>query len=100
MPHDRSASSRTGALVASASSVLLASGLAVSLSVALHSFERETDNELDAIDMDQTAVTVWWAGDVAFRWAVISAAGSVCGVLGLVLVSHRGPETTRKGTLT
>ncbi|GAA5870065.1 hypothetical protein JCM3774_004349 [Rhodotorula dairenensis] len=74
----------TPALVASAASVLLASGVAVSLAAAMRSFERELDSELDSIDIDQTAVAVWWAGDVALRWAFISAAGSVCGVLGLV----------------
>ena len=86
-PSRRNPSRRTPALIASADSVLLASGLAVSLAVALRSFEAELDSDEEAIDLDQTAVAVWWAGDVALRWAFISAAGSLCGVLGLVLVS-------------
>ncbi|KAG0661164.1 hypothetical protein C6P46_004118 [Rhodotorula mucilaginosa] len=80
-----SPSRRTPALIASAASVLLASGLAVSLAVAVRSIEAELDSDDEAIDLDQTAVAVWWAGDVALRWAFISAAGSLCGVLGLVL---------------
>ncbi|KWU42606.1 hypothetical protein RHOSPDRAFT_35864 [Rhodotorula sp. JG-1b] len=84
-PSRRNPSRRTPALIASAASVLLASGLAVSLAVALRSFEAELDSDEEAIDLDQTAVAVWWAGDVALRWAFISAAGSLCGVLGLVL---------------
>ncbi|GAA5991307.1 hypothetical protein JCM10908_003247 [Rhodotorula pacifica] len=84
-PSHRRRRRRMPALIASAASVLLASGLAVSLAVGMRSFERELDNDLDSVDMDQTAVAIWWAGDVALRWAFISAAGSVCGVLGLVL---------------
>lgn len=86
-PSTSSPSRRTPALIASAASVLLASGLAVSLAVALRSLQAELDSDDEAIDLDQTAVAVWWAGDVALRWAFISAAGSLCGVLGLVLVS-------------
>lgn len=86
-PSRRNPSRRTPALIASAASVLLASGLAVSLAVAVRSIEAELDSDDEAIDLDQTAVAVWWAGDVALRWAFISAAGSLCGVLGLVLVS-------------
>ncbi|BGP36426.1 hypothetical protein JCM10450v2_000324 [Rhodotorula kratochvilovae] len=77
--------SRTPALLAAASSLFLSSGLATLLWVWTAALERELASDADAVDLDEMSVVAWWAGDAALRWAVVSAVGSLCGVLGLLL---------------
>lgn len=82
-------SCRTPALLASASSLCLSGGLAALTWVWSAALERELAADAgDAVDLDGMVVVAWWAGDAAFRWAVVSAAGSLAGCLGLLLVSH------------
>ncbi|GAA6049570.1 hypothetical protein JCM3770_000853 [Rhodotorula araucariae] len=83
--HPAAPPSRTPAIVAAASSLFLSSGMATLLWVWTAALERELASDADAVDMDEMAVVAWWAGDAALRWAVVSAVGSLCGVLGLLL---------------
>ncbi|GAA6058495.1 hypothetical protein JCM10212_006934 [Sporobolomyces blumeae] len=77
-------STRTPALVIAFSSLLLSAGLATSLFV----FNESLKSQLDG-DLDQAAVVAWWAGDAALKWALISATGSLCGVVGILI--HNSP---------
>lgn len=72
-------------LVVSTSSLLLSAGLMTTLWVWTTALERELASDVD-VDMDQSAVIAWWVGEAGLRWSLISAGGSLCGVLGLVTV--------------
>ncbi|GAA5922804.1 uncharacterized protein JCM15063_003430 [Sporobolomyces koalae] len=69
---------RTPALIIAFSSLLLSSGLATTLYVVNAAVRDQLDG-----DLDQAAVVAWWTGDAAFKWAVISATGSLAGVIGI-----------------
>ncbi|CEQ38763.1 SPOSA6832_00218 [Sporobolomyces salmonicolor] len=78
--------SRAPALVIALSSLLLSAGLAVSLYVYTASLQQELVGDAEAAgDMDQATVIAWWAGDAALKWALLSAAGSLCGVVGILM---------------
>ncbi|EGU13353.1 hypothetical protein RTG_00530 [Rhodotorula toruloides ATCC 204091] len=76
---------RMAPLVVSTSSLLLSAGLMTTLWVWTTALERELASDVD-VDMDQSAVIAWWVGEAGLRWSLISAGGSLCGVLGLVTV--------------
>ncbi|KAL7337878.1 hypothetical protein BJY59DRAFT_441141 [Rhodotorula toruloides] len=75
---------RLAPLVVSTSSLLLSAGLMTTLWVWTTALERELASDVD-VDMDQSAVIAWWVGEAGLRWSLISAGGSLCGVLGLVM---------------
>ncbi|GAA5901967.1 hypothetical protein JCM5296_006314 [Sporobolomyces johnsonii] len=78
--------SRAPALVIALSSLLLSAGLAVSLYVYTASLQQELVGDAEAAgDMDQATVIAWWAGDAALKWALLSATGSLCGVVGILM---------------
>ncbi|GAA5989084.1 hypothetical protein JCM11641_002299 [Rhodosporidiobolus odoratus] len=81
--------SRLPALVVSSSSLLLASGLGICLHVWTSNLNRELAADSDGVDMDESTVVAWWAGEAALRWSLLSAGGSFCGVLGLLLSNSR-----------
>ncbi|GAA6002654.1 hypothetical protein JCM10207_007612 [Rhodosporidiobolus poonsookiae] len=88
-PHSTPSPSRLPSLLVSGSSLLLASGLAASLYVWTSAMDADLASDQDAVDLDEAQVVAWWAGETALRWAYLSAAGSLCGVLGLLLRNSR-----------
>ncbi|GAA5997281.1 uncharacterized protein JCM10292_000149 [Rhodotorula paludigena] len=80
---------RTPALIVAVSSLLLSTGLAATLTVWTDSLGHELAGDADGVDWDELSVVAWWAGDAALRWAMVSAAGSLAGVVGLCLGKSR-----------
>ncbi|GAA5827219.1 hypothetical protein JCM11251_001175 [Rhodosporidiobolus azoricus] len=80
--------SRKPALVIASSSLLLSSGLATCLYVWRSTLDR-VDSDTDGVEQDGAAVAAWWTGEAALRWSLLSAGGSVFGVLGLLLRDSR-----------
>ncbi|GAA6038595.1 hypothetical protein JCM8097_009438 [Rhodosporidiobolus ruineniae] len=72
-------------LVIASSSLALSGGLAALLYVFTRSADRDLAQDQDGVEMDEAAVVTWWAGDMGLRWALLSSAGSLAGVLGLLL---------------
>ncbi|GEM06015.1 cation/H+ exchanger [Rhodotorula toruloides] len=79
----RPTANRMAPFVVATSSLLLSSGLLITLWLWTSALERELASDAD-VDMDQSAVIAWWVGEAGLRWSLISAGGSFCGVLGLV----------------
>lgn len=95
--HPHASPSRNQALVVAGSSLFLSTGLATLTWVWTAALERELASDTDAaVDMDGMVVVAWWAGDAAVKWALLSAGGSLCGTLGLLLVSQPSNRTRRE----
>jgi len=95
--HQHASPSRTQALVVAGSSLFLSTGLATLTWVWTAALERELASDTDAaVDMDGMVVVAWWAGDAAVKWALLSAGGSLCGTLGLLLVSQPSTRTRQE----
>lgn len=79
-----SSNSRLAALSIALSSLLLSSGLATVLYVYTESLRDQFDDG----DVDEPAqVVAWWTAEAAFKWALISAGGSLSGIVGILVVS-------------
>ncbi|GAA5877327.1 hypothetical protein JCM16303_006244 [Sporobolomyces ruberrimus] len=81
--HDQASttsSNRTPALLISLSSLLLSAGLSTCLYVLTESLKDQLDG-----DLDQAGVVAWWASDAGLKWGLISATGSLAGVVGILI---------------
>ncbi|GAA5852517.1 hypothetical protein JCM3766R1_000821 [Sporobolomyces carnicolor] len=77
-----SSNSRLAALSIALSSLLLSSGLATVLYVYTESLRDQFDDG----DVDEPAqVVAWWTAEAAFKWALISAGGSLSGIVGILV---------------
>ncbi|GAA5888790.1 hypothetical protein JCM6882_002856 [Rhodosporidiobolus microsporus] len=84
MSHPPPFPSRKAALVIASSSLLVSTGLATCLFVWRSALDHN-DADTDGVDMDEAAVLASWTGEAALRWSLLSAGGSLFGVLGLLL---------------
>ncbi|GAA5899184.1 uncharacterized protein JCM6883_005136 [Sporobolomyces salmoneus] len=73
-------STRLPALLISFSSLLLSAGLASCLYVYTESLSDQLDG-----DVDQLGVVAWWTANAGLKWGLISSAGSLAGVVGILL---------------